>query len=192
VSGAHTNTWKAPQNTTYYSTKQFLTITAPADAAPGTVAEFRVVGRAKIGEKIIERTAYPLTLYYTSDTGFFRISPISRAAVTRPQGPTLAAEAAEVTMKLGETAQIPVRVHDFGDAKELSVNANVCSNGVASSWGSPQTLLIQDGRITFPLRVPDGLTAGTYALVIARSWGADIRVGMPGPSTQTIKLTVVN
>jgi hypothetical protein len=66
----------------------------------------------------------------------------------------------------------------------------VCSNGVASSWGSPQTLPIQDGRILFPIQAPDGITPGTYALVIARSWGADIRVGMPGPSTQAITLTI--
>lgn len=187
----HTNTWKPPQNTTNYSTKQFLTITAPADATPGTLAEFRVVGRAKVGKNVLERMAYPLTLFYTSDTGFFRISPTARAAVTRGQGPTLAAEVTEVTLKLGEKGMVPVRVVNGGESMELSLNANVCSNGVASSWGSPQTLPIHDGRILFPLQAPDGITPGTYALVIARSWGADIRVGMPGPSTQTIKLTVV-
>ena len=191
TSSRHTNTWKSPQNITYYTTKQFLTITAPADAAPGTLSEFRVVGRAKVGERMLERTASPLTLYFTSDTGFFRLRPVSRAVVARPQGPTLAAEALEITMTLGGTAQIPVRVLDFGDAKEISVNANVCSNGVASSWGSPQSLPIVDGKITFPLQVPEGCSAGLYALVIARSWGADIRVGMPGPSTQTIKLIVL-
>ncbi len=190
-SSRHTSTWKSPQNTTYYTTKQFLTITAPLEAGPGTLADFRVVGRATVGQKHIERTAYPLTLYYTSDTGFFRISPTARAAVTRLQGPTLAAEVTEVTMHLGEKAMIPIRVAEGGEAKELSLNANVCSNGVASSWGSPQTLPIQDGRIIFPLQVPDGLTPGTYPLVIARSWGADIRVGMPGPCTPTIKLTIV-
>ena len=38
----------------------------------------------------------------------------------------------------------------------------------------------------FPLQVPEGLTAGTYPLVIARSWRADIRTGMPGPCTPTL------
>lgn len=187
----HIITWKTPQNTTYYSTKQFLTITAPAEALPGTLAEFRVVGRAQVGEKRREHVASPLTLYYTSDTGFFRVSPTARAAVTRWHGPTLAAEVSEVTIKLGEKQMIPVRVTDAGEIKELSLNANVCSNGVSSSWGSPVTLPIQDGRILFPLQVPDGLTEGTYALVIARAWGADIRVGMPGPSTPLVTLRVV-
>ncbi len=187
----HTNAWKPPQNATYYSTKQFLTITAPAEAMPGTFSDFRIVGRAKAGDRMIERTAIPLSLFYTSDTGFFRASSISRVAVARPQGPTLAAEAMEVTMTLGDTAKIPVRVINPGEAKEISVNANVCSNGVASSWGSPVSLPIVEGKIVFPLQVAEGASAGQFALVIARSWGADIRVGMPGPSTQTIKLTVL-
>ena len=85
TSSRHTNTWKAPQSSTYYTTKQFLTITVPPGAQPGTVSTFRVVGRAKVGERMIERTAQPLTLYYSSDTGFFRISATARAAVARPQ-----------------------------------------------------------------------------------------------------------
>lgn len=191
TSSRHTNTWKAPQNSTYYTTKQFLTITVPPDAQPGTVSNFRVVGRAKVGERMIERTALPLSLYYSSDTGFFRISSTARAAVARPQGPTLAAPQTEVTMTLGETAQIPVAIADAGDLQEISLNANVCSNGVAANWGSPQALPIQDGKVLFPLQVPEGLTTGTYPLVIARSWRADIRTGVPGPCTPTIKLTVL-
>jgi hypothetical protein len=190
-SSRHAFPWKSPQDISYYTTKAFLTITAPKDAAPGTFSEFRVVGRAKVGERTIERTALPLTLFYSSDTGFFRISPVARAVVARPQGPTLAAITTDVTMKLGETAQIPVQVIDAGDLKELSLNANVCSNGVAANWGSPISLPIQDGKAIFPLQVPDHLVAGTYPLVIARSWRADIRTGMPGPCTQTIKLTVL-
>lgn len=189
--GRHVNTWKSPQNTSNYSTKQFLTITAPQDAAPGTVSEFRVVGRAKVGERTIEHTAYPLSLFYTSDTGFFRMSPVARVAVARPQGPTLAAITTEVTMTLGETAQIPVAIVDAGDLKEISLNANVCSNGVAANWGSPLSLPIQDSKVMFPLKIPDGLTAGQYALVIARSWRSDIRIGMPGPCTPAIKLTIL-
>jgi hypothetical protein len=187
----HVNTWKSPQNTSNYSTKQFLTITAPRDVAPGTVSEFRVVGRAKVGERLIERTALPLSLYYTSDTGLFRITPIARVAVARPQGPTLAALTADVTMKMNETAQIPVQIIDADGLKELSLNANVCSNVVAANWGSPQSLSIQDGKVLFPLQVPEGVTPGNYSLVIARSWRADIRVGMPGPCTSIIKLTIL-
>jgi len=187
----HVSPWKDPQKTTYYSTKTFLTITAPADAPPGTVSEFRIVGRAKVGDKLSERTAIPLSLFYTSDNGFFRASPVSRAAVARPQGPTLVAETTEVTFTLGEQATVPVKVLDTGDAKELSITANVCSNGVAATWGSPIILPIADGRVQLPLQVPESVSAGRYSLVISRAWGADIRVGMPGPSTRVITLTVL-
>lgn len=185
------NTWKSPQNATNYTTKHFLTITAPQDAPPGAWSEFRVVGRTKVGEREIERTAFPLTLFYTTDTGFMRISPTARAAVARPQGPTLKAIAIDVSMKLGETALIPVEIVDAGDLKEISLNANVCSNGVQAGWGTPVSLPIQDGKTNFPLQVPDGVTEGSYVLVIARSWRSDIRVGMPGPCTAAIKLTVL-
>src|SRR5262249_34312077 len=137
------------------------------------------------------RTAFPLTLFYTTDTGFMRISPTARTAVARPQGPTLKAITTEVTMRLGEMAQIPVEIVNAGDLKEISLNANICSNGVQASWGTPVSLAIQDGKAQFPLQIPDGVTQGDYVLVIARSWRSDIRVGMPGPCTAAIKLTVV-
>lgn len=191
TSSRHTNTWKSPQNISNYSTKQFLTVTAPADATPGAISEFRIVGRAKVGERLIEHTAYPLTLYYTSDTGFFRVSPASRVAVARKQGATLSTDTSDFTMTLGETLKIPVRVADAGDAKEISLTANVCSNGVASNWGSPASITIAEGIATYPLQVPEGATAGNYSLVIARTWRSDIRVGMPGPCTQAIRLTVL-
>src|SRR5690606_3346475 len=46
---------------TYHDLHVFLTITAPADAAVGTVVPFRVVGRATHDGRTLERTAQPLT-----------------------------------------------------------------------------------------------------------------------------------
>ena len=119
------------------------------------------------------------------------MTPNARVAIARPQGPTLAALMTDVTMTLGETAQIPVQIVNADSLKELSLNANVCSNGVAANWGSPQSLPVQDGKVMFPLKFPEGITPGNYALVFARTWRADIRTGMPGPCTSIIKLTVL-
>jgi hypothetical protein len=94
-------------------------------------------------------------------------------------------------MKRGGTAQLPVWIVDAENLKEISLNANICSNGVAPNWGFPLSLPIQDGNVVFPLQVPDSVTAGNYTLVIARSWRVDIRTGMPRPCTPAIKWAVL-
>jgi hypothetical protein len=173
-----------------YQAKLFLTITAPADATPGTTVPFRVVGRAKVGDQIIERISYPLTLFYTSDTGFFRVTPVTRAAVATPQGPWLEAKTNELSIKAGENATIPVRVHESGSDKELSLVVNIATIGVACSHGTPVTVPIRDGVAEVPLTMTGQLPPGTLGLVVARAWRSDVRIGMPGPCTTIIRLNV--
>lgn len=185
------NAGEATQRTSHYGGKQFLTITAPANAQPGSVTPFRIVGRAVVDGRTIERTAWPLTLYYTSDTGFFRISPVSRAAVTRPVGVTLAQEVAEVNVTQGESGSVPVRVTAAENLQEITLAANVATNGVACSLDAPATVPVKEGIAICPLKLPSSLPPGIYSLTIALSWRSDIRIGMPGPSTAVMSLKVL-
>lgn len=173
-----------------HDSKAFLTITAPSDARPGDVAKFHVVGRAiqKDGPPIVRR-ALPLTLFYTSDTGFFRVTPQPYAAVAMPQGPWLEAITSEIEVVHGGSTKIPVRV--CGEAvSEMAVNVNLANSGVACGVGPPQTLPVRNGQIEVPLKLNEQTPPGTFGIVVAGSWRSDIRAGMPGPCTSLIQLHV--
>src|SRR6185295_8554185 len=87
-----------------------MTITAPASAPVGAVAPFRVVGKAEQGGRVIERVAQPMTLYGGGPRKrrHFRFTPQSWAAVAPSQGFLLTSPVTELTVRLGETVQVPV------------------------------------------------------------------------------------
>lgn len=173
-----------------YQSKMFLTITAPDDAPLGSTAEFRIVGRMKRDGKTIERRSWPITLFYTSDTGFFRASPAARAAVAKAQGPWLEAITTEITTTPGGKTTIPVRVRGAEGLKEMPLVVNLIAAGVGCGITTPQTLPIVDGRVEVPLTLPPEVPPGEFGIVVAQTWRSDIRVGMPGPCTPLIKLRV--
>lgn len=176
-----------------YQFKVFLTITAPADAVPGTSVPFRVVGRAKraVGPQL-EQASLPLCLFYTSDTGFFRASPMSRVAVAKSQGPWLESVTTEITIPHQGTGKILVKVHGAAaDLKEMPLVVNLATSGVACSLNTPRNLPIVNGQVEVPLPLPPEIAPGTYGITVAHSWRSDIRIGMPGPCTELIRLTVL-
>lgn len=180
-----------PGKQPHFGKHRFLTITAPADAAVGTLVPFRVVGRARIGDKTIERVAQPMTLYYSSDTGFFRITPVSRAVVAKPQGPWLSATSREFTVTAGGTVDIPVNVHGLQGETSLALVPNAGMINVGCGLNAPRTVSVDGGIAKLPLTVSNELMPpGTYDVIVARSWRSDIRIGMPGPCTPPIRIHV--
>ncbi len=180
-------TKERPQNR--HNRLVFLTITAPKDAAVGTVVPFRVVGRVRHEEKVIERVSYPLTWFYTSDTGFFRVSPQSRAAVAKPKGPWLESTLEELTVRQGENSTIPVRVHGDPAIMEIPLVVNLAES-IQCNLGTPATIPVKDGIAKVPLVDTARLPVGTFAITVAQTWRSDIRIGMPGPCTRIIRLHV--
>lgn len=184
------STPERPLNT--YQLKVFLTLTAPVDAVIGTSVPFRIVGRAKRADgKTLEHASLPLTLFYTTDTGFFRASPLSRAAVAKAQGPWLEAVTSEVAIVQGGTGSVTVKVHNAGDLKEMPIVVNLATAGVACNFGTPQNLPIQEGQVAVPIKLVPEIYPGTYGITVAQTWRSDIRIGMPGPCTRLVKLTVL-
>ena len=178
---------------TTYQPKVFVTLTAPADAQPGTCIPFRIVGRSRPENTTtakIEREAIPLTLFYTSDTGYFRASPVARAAVAKPQGPWVDAVTPELTLNAGGSGTIQIKVHGAGDVQSMPIVVNLATNGVACALMTPQPLPIKDGLVEVPVKVPPETQPGTYYMTVAQTWRSDIRIGMPGPCTPLIKLIV--
>ncbi|HND54209.1 MAG TPA: PPC domain-containing protein, partial [Pirellulaceae bacterium] len=174
-----------------YQSKMFLTVTAPDDAPLGSTAEFRIVGRMKRDGRTIERRSWPITLFYTSDTGFFRVSPAARVAVAKSQGPWLEAITTEITTTPGGKTTIPVRVRGAEGLKEMPLVVNLIAAGVGCGITTPQNLPIVDGRVDVPLTLPPEIPPGEFGIVVAQTWRSDIRVGMPGPCTPLIKLRVM-
>jgi hypothetical protein len=180
-----------PPQSNQFGKHAFLTITAPDDAEVGALAPFRVVGRATVGDQMMERVAQPLTLYYSSDIGFFRATAQARAVIAKPQGPWLTAEVHEVTAKQGSVVEIPVGVHGAGDEQSIALVANIGMVNVGCGMNAPATVPIENGRAVLSVNLSaDLLPPGEYQFVVARSWRSDIRVGMPGPCTPPIRLRV--
>lgn len=174
-----------------YQQKVFLTITAPPDAAVGTHVPFSVVGRIKRGDEVIEHRSWPLTLFYTSDTGFFRVTPQSRAVVAKSQGPWLETSTTELKLTPGGNATLSVQVLGApDDLKQMPLVINLATNGVACGLSTPQNIPIQNGIAEIPIKLPAEMPLGTFGLVAAQTWRSDIRVGMPGPCTPLVKLIV--
>lgn len=174
----------------FYGARVFLTITAPADAAVGTHVPFRIVGRSIQDGRTIERIARPMTLYYTSDIGLFRLTPAAHAVVADAQGPWFSKSPVDVTAQAGTTVDVPVSVENLGGEETLNVVVNLASQGVACSLSPPQMLPVKDGVVTVPVKLPNELPVGVFGITIARTWRSDIRTGMPGPCTPLIQLRV--
>ncbi|MFN0198373.1 MAG: pre-peptidase C-terminal domain-containing protein [Planctomycetaceae bacterium] len=174
----------------YYGSRVFLTITAPANAAVGTKVPFRVVGRATQNDRLIERVARPTTLYYTSDIGFFRLTPQAWAVVADPQGPWLSNAPTEIAGQPGSTVEVPITVENLGDLQSLGIVVNLPTYGVACSLSPPAVLPVKAGVVMVPVKLPAELPAGVFGITIARTWRSDIRIGMPGPCTSLIQLRV--
>jgi hypothetical protein len=175
----------------YFGLRTFLTITAPPTAQVCDMTEFRIVGRATLPDgRVLERVAQPLTWYYTSDIGFFRVTPVARAVVVRPQGPWLSTDVTELTAAPGQKVEIPVRVHDAGDAATIGLVVNMATYGVACAYNPPSSVAINNGVALVPLTVTAETPPGEFYVTVARTWGSDIRVGMPGPSTPLVRLVV--
>lgn len=172
--------------------KVFVTITAPKNAAAGTVAPLRVIGRATVGEETIERSAQPLTLYLWQEPNHFRFSPVSHAAIAPPRGPVLSSQVESVKAKPGEIVSVPIRVaHPDGKTPaSMSFSINRATTHFKCSIGAPVTVPIQGGQARVPLKVPATFKTGNYEIVIADAWNSETRKGLPGPCTQLIRLVV--
>jgi len=168
----------------------FLTITAPADAVVGDHIPLTIVGTTEINGQTIEHIAQPLTLYYTSDIGLFRMTPVARAAVAKAQTPWLGTDVQEITVESKGKFEIPVVVHNAANVKSLDLTVQLATSGVACALSPPQGIEIREGRAVVAVTLPDHLPRGRYGIVVSLRWGSDIRVGMPGPCTSLILLNV--
>lgn len=183
---------QSPLPNPYPSRHHFLTITAPPDTQPCDWVPLKIVGRSEANGKTIERSVQPLTAYYLSDIGLFRMTPVARAAVARAQTPWLSTDVKEISVLLKGKFEIPVTVHNAGDLKTIDLTAQLATSGVACALSPPQTVAIDGGKAVLPVTLPESITyAGPYGITVALRWGSDIRGGMPGPCTQLIRMNVL-
>lgn len=170
-----------------------LTISAPADAAVGTIAPFRIIGRTEQAGRVIEREAQYMTLYGNAhnDRMHVRASPQARAVVAEPLDTSLETVITEISVVEGQTVNIPAKIHRRSTAPAtLGVVINGPTAAASVAWRAPLTLTPDQSEITVPLTVNDW-KAGDYDIVVARSWSSDIRGGRPGPCTPLIRLHIL-
>ena len=67
---------------------------------------------------------------------------------------------------------------------------NLATNGVVCGLVTPQNIPIKEGIAEVPVKIPAEMPPGTFRIVAAQTWGADIRGGMPGLCTPLIKLVI--
>lgn len=179
---------------TYIGGHVLVTITAPADAAVGTIVPFRVKGRALHEGKTIEREPQVQTLYGNShnDRMFLRYSRGAQAVVAPSLGWRLDTSVTELTVPFGGTVEIPVKVERTGENKGdigLAIDGTTVFAGCA--WKAPTTLPSAQSEAKLALTPSVDWKPGTYTIVVSRSWASDLRSGRPGPCTPAIKLTIL-
>ncbi|MDB5341040.1 MAG: peptidase domain protein, partial [Planctomycetaceae bacterium] len=179
-----------------YGEQALMTITAPADATIGTAVPFRVVGRTEQAGRSIEHVAQPMTLYGSShnDRMHLRFGEQSRAVVAAPMDSWLETSITELTVPLGGTIQIPVKIHRRADTKgeiAISVDGPLSGQAAATGWRTPLPVAPSLTELLVPVTMHAERRAGTYGIVVSRAWAADIRAGRPGPCTQLITLHVL-
>lgn len=180
-------------NDSEYGMKVPLAITCPADASPGTAAEFRVVGRAIHGDQKIERVSQPLTLLGNShnDRMHLRYSRISRAVVAPPLDSRVETAVKELTIEHGQTIQIPVKLIRRPETKaEIGLVVEGQTVAARSAWQAPFAIGADQTDVLLPFSVNAERAPGTYTILVARSWSSDIRAGRPGPCTGLIVVHV--
>ena len=182
--------YKVPRRA--FGMKTFLTITAPKEAKVGDLAEFQIVGRAKVEDTIIEHTALPLTLYMWQEPNHFRVSPFSRAAVAPKTGPQLTTTMHEFEVKPGMQLEIPVELH-FAEGmskKDVSLTVNRAYTHFKCAMRPPMKLDPGTTQTKVPVDIPESWKPGVYSVVVALAWASETRKGLPGPCTKLIHLRV--
>lgn len=178
-----------------YGFHSLLTITAPADAAPGTRVPFRVWGRCTLATgQVIEHEARYQTLYGNShnDRMFLRDSPGASAVVAGAQDAWLETTVTELTMHHGQTLEIPVTLHRTSDSQaEIGISIDGPTPGVGCAWRTPMTVKYDQQQVLLPFTLASDWRPGVYSVVVSRAWSSDLRVGRPGPCTPLIRLRVL-
>lgn len=173
--------------------KTLMVITAPLDAARGTMVPFRVVGKAVVKGQTIEHPAQTLSLLGNiGDRMHLRFTRQAWAAVGTELGCRLETTTTEISGRAGETVQIPVKIHRVANFQaEMGLTVDTDTSGVACPMQPPVALTANQSEFLLPVRIRPEYTPGDYGMVISRSWSSDLRGGRPGPCTPLIMLHVL-
>lgn len=176
------------------ATRYPLTITAPADAVPGTAVPFKVIGKIQHEGRTLSREAQYLTLYGNAhnDRMFLKPSPSARAAVAGYMDAWPIVDIKELTMTVGETVEIPVKIQRKAGDKPgpLSVIVNTWTVAANCGIGRPVPMRADQDTLMLPLTIAPGTALGTRGIVVSRAWSSDVRGGRPGPCSPLITLHV--
>jgi hypothetical protein len=173
--------------------KVLLTVTAPDDAEAGTFAPLRVIGRTEQEGRVIEHEARYYTLYGNShnDGMLLRVSPAARAVVAGPLDCCLRTTVREITARRGETIQIPVKIERAKAGTPIALVVNGPTVAVGCGMAPPTSLSGDKDEFLLPLTISREAALGRRGIVVARSWGSDLRSGRPGPCTPLIELDIL-
>jgi len=171
-----------------------LTITAPPDAVVGTVAPFWIEGEAEVaGKRVVARASPMGHLSQAGDHAIRRPTDSFVACVVQPEDFHLRTETRAVSGPPGGGIKIPLsveRLPGFGGSISLLCLRGTGKSFQVSTFGPPQALVEEGGRLFYPLTVPKDTPPGEYSFVLCRPMAGDFRMCVPTTSTPVIRLTV--
>jgi hypothetical protein len=166
-----------------------MTVTAPATAKVGDIAEFQIMATSRDAAGTRTVPVQALTDYMSDDDReLCRWSPKMRAVVARDVGLRLAAKSPELRVPAGGRGELEVRV-EGASGNEFAASVNLATDGIQLALSPPQKLPLAGGviRVAIPC---ESLAPGIYPIVVAQAWGSETRIGMPGPCTSIVHLHV--
>lgn len=152
--------------------EQMLTVTLAPDAASG-VLSLAVVGKSKVGEQELSRTAVPAeAMRYVNDWRYVPVNDLILSVV--PAAPfTLAWSATETKVEAGQTAQVTLKVTR---APGFTAPVRILLEGLPPRVSSPPVTIGENGtEAMVELRTANGATAAVSNVVASGSVTADGR-----------------
>jgi hypothetical protein len=120
-----------------------------------------------------------------------RASPAARAVVAAPLDCRLRTTVREITARRGETIQIPVKIERSKAGTPLGLVVNGPTVAVGCGMAPPTNVSGDKDEFLVPLTINREAALGRRGIVVARSWGSDLRSGRPGPCTPLIDLDIL-
>lgn len=171
-----------------------LTLTAPADARPGSVVPFWIEGEALVDGQPLKVRATPFAhMNQNADHGVLRPTDSCVASVVAREDFGLHTATRAVRGAPGTSVTIPITferepAYD-GNIILLALRGTRNRSGVYA-LGPPVTVPQSATTFDFPLAIPKDLKPGEYSFIVCPALNGDYRSARPHTTTPVITLTV--
>lgn len=166
------------------------TLTAPADAALGSVVSFTMDAEAVIEGETRRVAVQPTCQLDTNGGEVFQETDGFRAGVVAPDSFGLRAETRRISGKAGERTSVPVLIERRGESPVTLLAFRGQDGAPIQSFGPRVQVPPGVTRFEMPVVLPEGLAPGEYPFVVCMALKRDLRAERPHLSTEVLIVTV--